>query len=102
MGASVIDRTYPDLSTLWRDGIHSMWRGTLDNGLIDIVGSADTISYDNVLSCDSMAFDLDMGRDLWLNKQRWTRLVRDYIEPDELVRFVGKCEELARGNGAKG
>ena len=98
----MIRADYKDLSTLWRDGIHSMWRGTLDNGLIDIVGSADTISYDNVLSCDSMAFDLDMGRDLWLNKQRWTRLVRDYIEPDELVRFVGKCEELARGNGAKG
>jgi hypothetical protein len=98
----VIDRTYPDLSTLWRDTIWHMWRGTLDNGLIDIVGSADTISYDNVLRCDSMAFDLDMGRDLWLNKQRWTRLVRDYVEKDELLRFVGKATELGQGSGAKG
>jgi len=98
----MIRKDYDDLSDLWRGSIRRMWRGTLDNGLIDIVGSADTISYDNVLSCDSMAFDLDMGRDLWLNKQRWTRLVRDYVEKDELLRFIRKCEELGNGQGAKG
>jgi len=98
----VIRRNYTDLSELWRGSIWRMWKGTLENGLIDCVGSADTISYDNVLSCDSMAFDLDMGRDLWLNKQRWTRLVRDYVEPKQLVQFVGKATELAQGSGAKG
>lgn len=98
----MIREDYPDLSTLWRGGIYKMWNGTLSNGVLDLVGSADTISYDNVLSCDSMAFDLDMGRDLWLNKQRWTKLVRDYVEKDELLRFLRKTEELANGQGAKG
>lgn len=98
----MIREHYDDLSSLWRGGIHQMWRGTLQNGTLDCIGSADTISYDNVLSCDSMAFDLDMGRDLWLNKQRWTKLVRDYIEKDELLRFIGKATELGRGDGAKG
>jgi hypothetical protein len=79
-----------------------MWRGTIDNGGLSIVGSADTIAYDNLLACQSMAFDLDMGRDLWLNKQRWTRLVRQYLEPEETARFIGKAVELARGEGAKG
>jgi hypothetical protein len=97
----VIREDYADLSTLWRKTIWHMWRGTLGREL-DCIGSADTISYDNVLSCDSMAFDLDMGRDLWLNKQRWTRLVRDYVEKDELLRFVGKATELGKGQGAKG
>lgn len=97
----MIREEYADLSSLWRGAIQDMWRGDLD-GVLDCVGSADTISYDNVLSCDSMAFDLDMGRDLWLNKQRWTRLVRDYVEKDELVRFLRKCEELGHGQGAKG
>jgi len=98
----MIRKEYTDLSDLWRGSIWRMWRGTIDNGLVDCVGSADIISYDNVLSCQSMAFDLDMGRDLWLNKQRWTRLVRDYVEKEELLRFVTKCEELASGQGAKG
>lgn len=79
-----------------------MWRGTLDNGGLSIVGSADTIAYDNLLACESMAFDLDMGRDLWLNKQRWTRLVRQYLDPTETERFISKAGELARGEGAKG
>lgn len=98
----MIRENYDDLSTLWRQSIWQMWRGTLANGALDCVGSADTISYDNVLSCNSMAFDLDMGRDLWLNKQRWTKLVRDYVEKDELKRFVRKSTELGQGQGAKG
>jgi hypothetical protein len=98
----VIVKEYGDLSELWRGSIWRMWRGTTENGLVDCVGSADIISYDNVLSCDSMAFDLDMGRDLWLNKQRWTRLVRDYVEKEELLRFIQRSEELAYGQGAKG
>jgi hypothetical protein len=97
----MIREHYDDLSTLWRSTIYDMWKGKLEFNL-DCVGSADTISYDNVLSCDSMAFDLDMGRDLWLNKQRWTRLVRDYVEPKQLVQFIGKATELAQGQGAKG
>src|SRR5438105_2127142 len=97
----MIREDFPDLSSLWRGSIRHMWRGTLGREL-DIIGSADTISYDNVLSCDSMAFDLDMGRDLWLNKQRWTKLVRDYVEKDELLRFIRKSTELAHGDGAKG
>lgn len=79
-----------------------MWRGTLDNGGLSIVGSADTIAYDNLLACESMAFDLDMGRDLWLNKQRWTRLCRQYLDPEEVTRFVEHATLLGRGEGAKG
>ena len=79
-----------------------MWRGTLDNGGLSIVGSADTIAYDNLLACESMEFDLDMGRDLWLNKQRWTRLVRQYLERSEVERFIDHAGALARGDGAKG
>lgn len=79
-----------------------MWRGTLENGGLSIVGSADTIAYDNLLACESMEFDLDMGRDLWLNKQRWTRLVRQYLDPKEVERFVHHAALLAKGEGAKG
>lgn len=95
-------KNHHTLSDLWRDSIWRMWRGTLDNGGLSIVGSADTIAYDNLLACNSMEFDIDLGRDLWLNKQRWTRLVRQYLDPADVERFVGKAGELGRGEGAKG
>jgi len=95
-------KNHTTLSSLWRDSIWRMWRGTLDNGGLSIVGSADTICYDNLLACKSMDFDLNMGRDLWLNKQRWTRLVRQYLEPEETERFIDHAVALARGEGAKG
>lgn len=95
-------KNHHTLSDLWRDSIWRMWRGTLENGGLSIIGSADTIAYDNLLACNSMEFDLDMGRDLWLNKQRWTRLCRQYLDPVEVERFVDHAALLARGEGAKG
>jgi hypothetical protein len=90
------------LSQLWRDSIWRMWHGTLDNGGIDFIASIDTISYDNLLSADSMAFDIDMGRDLWLNRQRWTRLVRQYLDPSETRRFIDRCADIGLGEGKRG
>ena len=95
-------KNHATMSNLWRDSIWRMWRGTLDNGGLSIVGSADTIAYDNLLACNSMEFDIDMGRDLWLNKQRWNRLVKQYLDPEETVQFLSKAAELAQGQGAKG
>ena len=71
---------YDTLTDLWHKSVWKMWRGTLEDDL-DFVASIDTIAYDNLLSCDSMAYEFDLGRDLWLNKQRWTRLVRQYLDP---------------------
>lgn len=79
-----------------------MWRGTIDNKGIDFVASIDTIAYDNLLAARSMAFDLDMGRDLWLNKQRWTRLVRQYLNPGDTRRFLDQAAEVGLGEGKRG
>jgi len=95
-------KNHRTMSDLWRDSIWRMWRGTLDNGGIDFVASIDTISYDNLLAAESMAFDLDMGRDLWLNKQRWTRLVRQYLDPGEVRRFVDSAASIGTGEGKRG
>lgn len=94
--------TYDTLSDLWRESIWKMWRGTTDNGGIDFVASIDTIAYDNLLQADSMEFDLDMGRDLWLNKQRWTRLVRQYLDPTATRVFIDKSAEIGLGEGKRG
>ena len=79
-----------------------MWRGTLKNGGIDFVASIDTIAYDNLLMADSMSFNIDMGRDLWLNKQRWTRLVRQYLDREEVERFVDHSASIGKREGKRG
>jgi hypothetical protein len=95
-------KNHRTLSDLWRQSVWRMWRGTLDNGGIDFVASIDTIAYDNLLAANSMAFDLDMGRDLWLNKQRWTRLVRQYLDPSETRRFLDRSADIGLGEGKRG
>lgn len=95
-------KDYPDLTALWHDTVWEMWRGQLGNGGIDFVASIDTIAYDNLLSTDSMAFDLDLGRDLWLNRQRWTRLVRQYLDLGETARFLQRASEIGLGEGKRG
>lgn len=93
---------YNTMSDLWRRTVRRMWRGTLDNGGIDFVAGIDTIAYDNLLVADSMDFDIDLGRDLWLNRQRWTRLVRQYLDLSDTEAFLERAVDIARGEGARG
>jgi hypothetical protein len=79
-----------------------MWRGTLENGGIDFVASIDTIAYDNLLVAKSMDFDLDLGRDLWLNRQRWTRLVRQYLDLSDTRAFIDRSSDIGLGEGKRG
>jgi hypothetical protein len=94
--------TYDTLTDLWHKSVRRMWRGTLDNGGIDFIASIDTIAYDNLLTADSMAFDFDMGRDLWLTKHRWTVLVRQYLDESETARFIQRSADIGLGEGKRG
>lgn len=69
---------------------------------LDFVASIDTMIYDNVLTCDSMEFDFDLGRDLWLNKSRWTILQRDYLDPGDLHTFFQRCKSIGLGEAKRG
>jgi hypothetical protein len=94
--------SYPDMSALWRNTTRRMWRGTIENGRIDLVAGIDVISYNNLLAASSMDFDIDLGRDLWLNKQRWTRLVRQYLDPTDTESFLDRASDIGHGEGARG
>jgi len=95
-------RVYPDMSHLWRGTVKRMWHGTTDNGGIDFVASIDTIAYDNLLIAHSMEFDIDLGRDLWLNRQRWTRLVRQYLDVSDTRTFIDRSADIGLGEGKRG
>lgn len=93
--------TYDTMTQLWHGSVKRMWRGTLTDAL-DRVTSIDTVAYDNLLCADSMAYDFDLGRDLWLNRQRWTRLVRQYLDLADTKRFLARATDLGLGEGARG
>src|SRR5262249_36503315 len=57
----------------------------------------DTIRYDNLVSCDSMTYDFDLGRDLWLNRSRFTVLQREYLDLSRLDSFLRRAEEIGLG-----
>lgn len=91
---------YKDLTTLWHKSASHMLMATRDE--LDAVSALDTMIYDNVLSCDSMAFDFDMGRDLWLTKARFTILQRDYLDLMELEAFLTRCKEIGLVEAKRG
>lgn len=69
---------------------------------LDFIASIDTMVYDNVLSCDSMDYKFDMGRDLWLTRSRFTVLQRDYLDLLELESFLDRCESIGLGEAKRG
>jgi hypothetical protein len=90
------------------DTLTDLWHKEMERQLfakrkeLDFVASIDTIRYDCLLSCDSMAFDFDMGRDLWLTKSRFTILQRDYLDLYQLETFLRRCKDIGTGAAKRG
>lgn len=91
---------YPTLTELWHRTAQGMLFAKEKD--LDFVASIDTMLYDNVLSCDSMKFKFDLGRDLWLTKTRFTVLQRAYIDPVEYASFLDRCQEIAASGSRRG
>lgn len=64
---------------------------------IDFVSGLDVIRYDNLVGCDSMEYRFDLGRDLWLNRSRFTVLQREYLDLPHLESFLSRASEIGLG-----
>jgi hypothetical protein len=93
---------FPDMTSLWHDTVRTMLLGTIENRGIDYVANVDCIRYGNRLVADSMAYDFDLGTDLWLNRTRWTILCRQYLDLGEVQRFVENAAAIGLGEGKRG
>jgi hypothetical protein len=91
---------YDTLTDLWHNTAQAMLFAKKDD--LDFIASIDTMVYDNSLSCDSMQFDFDLGRDLWLTKSRFTVLQRDYLDLYELNLFLDRCKSIGLGEAKRG
>lgn len=88
-------KNYKDLTALWHGEAESLVVATRKE--IDFVSGLDVIRYDNLVGCDSMAYKFDLGRDLWLNRSRFTVLQREYLDLAQLESFLDRCEEIGLG-----
>jgi len=53
-----------------------------------------SFQFGSMFKADSMDFEFDLGKELWLTKSRFTSLKRDYIDPIRLAYFFKQVEEL--------
>ena len=62
----------------------------MENAVVGMLNSPDpsaslnieTHFFHTVIEAESCEYELDLGRDVWLNKQRWSRLIREYVPHD--------------------
>jgi hypothetical protein len=91
---------FPDMSSLWHGACERILYAPREK--LDRWTGLTVCLYDNFLAADSMAFDFDVGRDLWLTKSRFPKLQRDYLEWDELEAFLERCEAIATNAARRG
>lgn len=73
--------------------LHDKLCDSLINGSeeeLDVISTVDVQIHDVIAQADSMDWDFDL-KSMWLTKSRWSMMVRQYIDPDELEAWIGQC-----------
>lgn len=65
---------------------------------LDVVTSVDVQLHDVVAQADSMEWEFDL-KDMWLTSARWTTMVRQYLDPQEVVNWLTRTAELMGWTG---
>lgn len=84
------------------DLMSSTIRGHLNEPSPDAVLNIETHLFNVTLQSESSEFDIDVGKELWLNKQRWSRLIREYVPLEPLNRLIDQAVEILDGSARDG
>lgn len=60
----------------------------------DAILNIETHLFNVTLCADSCEYTLDIGKEVWLNRQRWSRLIKEYVSADALNRFIDQMVEI--------
>jgi len=82
--------------------MHYTIRNHLDCLKPDAVLNIETHIFNTCIVAHTCKYDLDIGKHVWLNKQRWSRLVREYISKAAVERFITDAQYIFAGNARKG
>jgi hypothetical protein len=69
-------------------------RGQLECPNPDAVLNIETHLFNTTLTAESCEYKLDLGKHVWLNRQRWSRLIKEYVPAEPLKRFVDQAVEI--------
>ncbi len=86
-----------DLTELW----YNVTRWHLYREGVDLYLGIGTNMYNVFLEADSAEYDFNL-REVWLNSARWTRLVREYVDPIDATIFVQNSRKILDGKGKNG
>ena len=76
-----------DMTELHDELMEALIHGTKKD--ISLATSVDVQVHDVVAEADSMAWDFDL-KSSWLTKNRWSMLVRQYLDPQDLETWIGR------------
>lgn len=57
---------------------------------LDMITSVDVQIHNVIAEADSMDWEFDL-KNMWLTKSRWSMMVRQYLDPEELEAWIGQC-----------
>jgi len=57
---------------------------------LDIISTVDVQIHDVVAQADSMTWEFDL-KDMWLTSSRWSMLIKQYLDPEDLEAWIGQC-----------
>ncbi len=80
------------------ENLYDLWRNTTDqliHGPFDQIQGACIFSFNNILWSKTLDFDLDLRKVGLLDpKGRWTRFLNQYVNAEDLERFLDKAMHL--------
>jgi hypothetical protein len=67
---------------------------------LDVISNVDVQKHNVLAVADSMAWEFDL-KSMWLTPSRWTMMVRQYLDPEELQAWIDQCTSKigTRGRG---
>lgn len=88
----------PDLTRM----MHAAIRAHINSPTPDVVMNIETHLFNVLLHAKSCVYALDVGKELWLNRQRWSRLIKEYLALETWERFQYQAVEILRGDARLG
>lgn len=77
----------PTMTGLYDNMVEGLLHGSPED--LEYITSVDVHQFDVIGEADSMVWDFDL-KSAWLTKSRWSMMVRQYIEPEDLEAWIGR------------
>ena len=98
MNTTLVHLAAPTITEL----MHRAIRAQIEHPKPDVVLNIESHLFNVALTAESAEYDLDVGKNLWLNRQRWSRLIKEYLEKEAWQLFRTQCGEIISGTARLG